>query len=189
MGFPGGSDGKESAHNAGVLGSISGLGWSPGEGYGNPLQCSCLKNSMDREAWGAAVQEGRRVRQGRVTLSHTHTHKWASLVAQTVKCLPTMRETQVPSLGWEDLLEKEMATHSSILAWKIPWTEGPGRLQSMGSQRVGHNWATSLYFTLYVHLYTSVCVYTYICTSVFPVIYIHLLYTFCTNLNLTYDTE
>ena len=56
-----------------------------------------------------------------------------------VKHLPTMRETQVQSLGWEDLLEKEMATHSSILARKIPWTEEPGRLQSMGSQRVGHN--------------------------------------------------
>ena len=61
-----------------------------------------------------------------------------SLVAQTVKRLPTMWETQVQSLGQEDLLEKEMATHSSILAWKIPWTEEPGRLQSMGSQRVGH---------------------------------------------------
>ena len=60
-------------------------------------------------------------------------------MAQTVKRLPTMQETWVQSLGWEDLLEKEMATHSSILAWKIPWTEEPGRLQSMGSQRVGHN--------------------------------------------------
>ena len=62
-----------------------------------------------------------------------------SLVAQTVKCLPTMQETGVQSLGWEDLLEKEMATHSSILAWKIPWMEECGRLQSMGSQRVGHD--------------------------------------------------
>jgi len=62
-----------------------------------------------------------------------------SLVAQTVKCLPTVRETQVRFLGQEDLLEKEMATHSSTLAWKIPWTEERGRLQSMGSQRVGHN--------------------------------------------------
>ena len=62
-----------------------------------------------------------------------------SLVAQTVKCLPTMRETWVQSLGQEDLLEKEMATHSSILAWKIPWMEEPGRLQFMGSQRVGHD--------------------------------------------------
>ena len=56
-----------------------------------------------------------------------------------VKRLPTMRETWVQSLGQEDLLEKEMATHSSILAWKIPWTEDPDRLQFMGSQRVGHD--------------------------------------------------
>ena len=60
----------------------------------------------------------------------------SSLVAQTAKRLPIMRETWVQSLGWEDLLEKEMATHSSILVWKIPWTEEPGGLQSMGSQRV-----------------------------------------------------
>ena len=60
-------------------------------------------------------------------------------MAQTVKHLPTMQETWVQSLGWEDLLEKEMATHSSILAWKIPWTEEPGKLQSMGSQRVKHD--------------------------------------------------
>ena len=60
-------------------------------------------------------------------------------MAQMVMCLLTMQETQVQSLGWGDLLEKEMATHSSILAWKIPWKEEPGRLQSMGSQRVGHD--------------------------------------------------
>ena len=62
-----------------------------------------------------------------------------SLVAQTVKSLPVVQETRVRSLGQEDPLEKEMATHSSILAWKIPWVEEFGRLQSMGSQRVGHN--------------------------------------------------
>ena len=56
-----------------------------------------------------------------------------------VERLPAMRETQVQSLGWEDPLEKEMATHFSTLAWNIPWTEKPGRLQSMGSQRVGHD--------------------------------------------------
>ena len=56
-----------------------------------------------------------------------------------VKRLPAVRETWVRSLGWEDLLEKETAPHSSTLAWKIPWTEEPGRLQSMGSQRVGHD--------------------------------------------------
>ena len=63
----------------------------------------------------------------------------ASLVAQTLKRLPAMRETWVRSLGRKDPLEKEMATHSSILAWRIPWTEEPGGLQSMGSQRVGHD--------------------------------------------------
>ena len=64
---------------------------------------------------------------------------YVSLVAQMLKHLSTMWETWVQSLGREDLLEKEMATHSSILAWKIPWTEEPGRVQSMGSQRVGHD--------------------------------------------------
>ena len=67
-------------------------------------------------------------------------HKnYASLVAQTVKCLPTMPETWVQSLVWEDFLEKEMAIHSSILAWKIPWTMEPGGLQSTGLQKVGHD--------------------------------------------------
>ena len=61
-----------------------------------------------------------------------------------VKRLPAMRETRVWPLGWEDSLEKQMTTHSSTLVWKIPWTEEPGRLQSMGSQRVRHDWTTSL---------------------------------------------
>ena len=68
-----------------------------------------------------------------------HLSLWASLVAQTVKCLSTIWKTWVQFLGWEDPLEKEMATHSSIHAWKIPWAEEPGRLQSMGLQRVGHD--------------------------------------------------
>ena len=63
---------------------------------------------------------------------------WASLVAQMVKRLSAMQETRVRSLVWEDTLEKEMAAHSSTLAWKIPWMDEPGRLQSMVSQRVGH---------------------------------------------------
>ena len=67
------------------------------------------------------------------------TEKRGSPMAQMVKCLPAMWETQVQSLGWEGLLEKEMATHSSILAWRSPQMEEPGRLQSMGSQRVGHD--------------------------------------------------
>ena len=60
-------------------------------------------------------------------------------MAHTVKNLPAMQETRVQSLGWEDPLKKGMATQSSILAWRIPWTDEPGRLQSMGSQRVGHD--------------------------------------------------
>ena len=73
---------------------------------------------------------------------------WASLVAQTIKRLPTMRETLVRSLGREVPLEKAVATHSSTLAWKIPWTEESSRLQSMRSKRIGHDWATSLHFTV-----------------------------------------
>ena len=61
------------------------------------------------------------------------------IVSQRIKLLPAIHETWVLSLGWEDPLEKEMATHSSILAWRVPWTEEPGGLQSTGSQRVGHN--------------------------------------------------
>ena len=68
-----------------------------------------------------------------------HTSYWASPVAQVVKNLPAMWETQVQSLGGEDHLEKGMATHSSILAWRIPWTEEPSMLQSMGSQSVRHD--------------------------------------------------
>ena len=91
----------------------------------------------DKEGGGREFQKG-----GDICIPMT------SLVAQMVKHLPTMRETRVQSLGREYLLEKEMATHSSILAWKIPWTEEPGRLQSMGSQRVGHDWATFFLFFL-----------------------------------------
>ena len=69
----------------------------------------------------------------------TYSVLWASLVAQRLKRLPPMQETWVRSLGRDDPLEREMATYSSILAWRIPWTEEPGGLQSMGSQRVGHN--------------------------------------------------
>ena len=87
---------------------------------------------------------------------HTDTHKHAvgdlylykvqeygKTVVQVVKNLPAMPETWVQSLGREDSLEKGMATHSSILAWRIPWTEEPGRLQSMESQRIRHDWATN----------------------------------------------
>ena len=87
----------------------------------------------------------------RTSLSHHHgvkilTLTTASLVAHVVKCLPAMQEARVRSLGLEDPLEKEMATHSSILAWKIPWMEEPGRLQSMGFQRVGHDFIFTFTF-------------------------------------------
>ena len=75
----------------------------------------------------------------------TYTSQGASLVAWTVKNLPTMQETWIRFLGWGHPLEKGMATHSSILAWRIPWTEEPGGLQSMGLQRVGHDWVTNTF--------------------------------------------
>ena len=77
-----------------------------------------------------------------------------SLVAQTVKNLLAMQETWVQSLGWEDPLQKGMATHFSILAWRTPWTEEPGGLQSMGSQRVWHDWVTNIFtFICFIHIY------------------------------------
>ena len=74
-----------------------------------------------------------------------HLIKGSSLVVQTVKNLSAIQETWVESLGWEDPLEEEMATRSSIFAWRIPWTEEPAGLQSMGSQRVGHNGVTNTF--------------------------------------------
>ena len=81
---------------------------------------------------------------------------WASLVAQEVKNLPAMQETRVQSLGWEDALEKERATHSTILAWRIPWTEEPGRLQSMGLQRVRCDGATNTFTFQFSWIYLSI---------------------------------
>ena len=78
-------------------------------------------------------------------LAHWYSGKRASLVTQTVKNLPAMEEVRVRSLGLEDSLEKGMATHASILARRIPWTEEPGGLQSMGSRRVRHNWVTNTF--------------------------------------------
>ena len=72
-----------------------------------------------------------------------HQVSWGLLVAQMVRNLPTIKETWIKSLGWDDLLEKEMATHSSILDWRIPWTEEPGELQSMGFQWVAHDLETN----------------------------------------------
>ena len=69
----------------------------------------------------------------------------ASLVAPMVKNLPAMQETHIKSLGWKDPLEKGMATYSNVLTWRISWTEEPGRLQSMGCQRIGHDWVTNIF--------------------------------------------
>ena len=77
---------------------------------------------------------------------------WAFLMAQIVKNAPAIQETWVWSLGWEDPLEEGMATHSSILAWRIPWTEEPGGLQSIGSQRLRHDWVTSTTYRVNLRL-------------------------------------
>ena len=89
-----------------------------------------------------------------VRKSWTQLSDWASLVAQTAKNLTAMQETLVQSLGQEDPLGKEMATHSNILAWRIPWAEKPGRQQSMGSQRVGHDLSNQ-----HFHFFTSTYIY------------------------------
>ena len=107
-------------------------------------KCSSLHQWMDANK---RIQSFKKLGAGQCTF-YQLSPSMASLVAWTVKCLPTMRETWVRYLGREDPLEKEMATHSSIHTWKIPWTEEPGGLQSMGLQRVGHDWATSLLLLL-----------------------------------------
>ena len=93
-------------------------------------------------------------------------YRWGSLVAQTVKNLLAMWEIWVQFLGWEDPLERGMATQSSILAWRIPWTEEPGGLQSMGSQRVRHIWATKHPSPLPVLFWEVTCV-TFLVITVF----------------------
>ena len=116
----------------------------PGEGKGYPLQYSGLENSMGCIVHGVVKS------WTRLSDFHSFTHptsdhqalgpgRWWLLVAQTVKPLPTMWESRVRRLGREDPLGNEMATHSNTLAWEILWMEEPGRLQSMGSQRVRHD--------------------------------------------------
>ena len=93
-----------------------------------------------------------------ITLLVHKGHSWAFLVAPRVKNPPAMQETWVWSLGWEDPLEKGMATHSSILAWRIPWIQEPDGLQSMESQRVGHDWATNTVLIHVIFFYFSVII-------------------------------
>ena len=101
--------------------------------------------SMRMATWKKKKTENNKCWQ-RCGMTGVLVHCWweCRVVAQMVKRLSTVQETWVQSLSWEDPLEEGMATHSSVVAWKIPWTEEPGSLQSMGSQRVGHDWATSL---------------------------------------------
>ena len=105
-----------------------------GGGNGNPLQCSCLENPRDRGAWWPVIYGVARSQTRLKQLSSSSIQVIrASLIAQLVKNLPAMQETRVRFLSPGDPLEKEMATHSRTLTWRIPWTEEPGRLQSMGS--------------------------------------------------------
>ena len=145
MGFSCGSAGKEFAFNAGDLGLIPGLERFPGEGKGSTLQYSGLENSIDCIVHGVAKSQ--------TWLSDFHSLKRfsisnekTSLVTQMIKNPPAMRGTWARSLGQEDLLEKEMATHCSTRPWRIPWTEERVRLQSMGWQRVGYNCVTNVHF-------------------------------------------
>ena len=102
---------------------------SPGSTAGKESACSARDPS-------AIPRSGRCPAEG---VGYPLQYSWASLGAQMVKNPPAVQETWVQSLGWEDALEEGMATHSSILVWRIPWTEKPGRLQSIGLQRVEHN--------------------------------------------------
>ena len=131
MGFPGDSDSKEPAYNAGDLSSSTEWGRSPGEGDGNPLQYSCMGNLIDSGVWFLAPLS--RIFQARIQgllpFSPLEEHPDSGIKTSAPEFLTLVGR----------FFTKEMATHYSILAWKIPWTEKPGRLQSMGSQRVGHD--------------------------------------------------
>ena len=142
VGFPGGTVVKNPPADAGDtrdMHSIPGSGRCPGEGNGNPLQYSCLGNPLDRGAWWAILHGAAKSRTRLRNYTRTFVCYWASRVARKVKNPPATWKTRVQSLGWEDPLEEGMATHSSILAWKIPWTEEPRGLQSTRSQRVRHD--------------------------------------------------
>ena len=107
-----------------------------------------MEGKWDLEWWPPAKSHSCTCQDQHLNLAALFLVYWASLVAQLVNNLPAMGETWVWSLVWEDAMEKGTATHSSILAWRVPWTEEPGELQFMGSQRVGYGWAT---FTFFVH--------------------------------------
>ena len=120
--------------------------------------CVCkFLTTLGKITWGTVAGSYDKSRFSFVRKLKTGFQSDCFMVSQRLKRLPGMRETRVRSLGWEDPLEKEMATHSSTLAWRIPWREEPGRLQSMVSQRVGHDWVTSLSLSA---MYESSCCFT-----------------------------
>ena len=156
-GFPGGSDGKKiclQCRRAGFNPWVRKIPWEKGMATHSSILAWTIPWTEDP----SRLQSIGSQRVGHDWATNTFLVASATLFASLVsiiflggsevKHLPPMRETRVRSLGRENLLEKEMATHSSILAWRIPWTEESGRLQSIGSQRVGHDWATSLSFFL-----------------------------------------
>ena len=125
---------------------VQSLGWKDPLEEGMATHSSILawRIPWTVEPGGLQSMGSQRVRHDSVTEQQQHSLFWASQVAQWVKNMPAGQETQetrVRSLGRKDSLEKYMATHSSILAWRIPWTVEPGGLQSTGLQRVGHNWS------------------------------------------------
>ena len=117
----------------------------PGSSAGKELAC----NAGDP---GSIHGSGRSPGEG---IGYPLLYSWASLVAQLVKNPPAMWETWVRPLGWKNPLEEGMATHSSILAWRIPWTKESGELQSAGSQRVGHDWVTEHIYIVHVSIIQS----------------------------------
>ena len=139
------------------VGLIPRSGRSPGGEHGNPLQYSCLENPVNREAWQAIVhrvaQSWTRLKRLSSSSKQIGDRDFNTLLyedfpgAQTVKHLPPTLETRVQSLDWEDLLEKEMATHSSILAWKIPWTEEP-TVHGVAKSQTQLSSFTSLHFSM-----------------------------------------
>ena len=166
MDFPGGSANKESACNAGDPGSIPELGRSSGEGNGNPFQYSCLENPMDggtqqptvhgvAKSWtwqrlhSHVVLDMFIFNHHRNSLKQYHSHFTSKKTIAQLNMFP--RLTQLIVCDFNPCQEKVMATHSSVLAWKISWMEEPGRPQSGGWRRVRHDWATLLSLFTFMH--------------------------------------
>ena len=184
MGFSGGTAVKKPPANAkdsGFVGSIPGLGRSPGGGHGNSLQYSWLENTMDRGAWQAIVRGGHKEWD---TNEHTYTHIYTiyvcTIYTHVLLWWLSSKESTCNAgdagltLDREDPLRRKWQPHSSILAWKIPWTKKTGSLQCTGSQ----SW-TQLSDWAYIHVYICVCVYICIYMCVYIYVCIHVYAYFC----------